>query len=90
MNPTAQSDSDSDAAAVSVQARRQGKAVALLFTDVVGSTALKQQLGDKVGLELLHCHHELVRDALSQFAGAHEIKTAGDSFFIAFPTPPGR
>ncbi len=66
---------------------RQSGVVTLLFTDVVGSTALKQRLGDKAGLELLQRHHELLRNALSKFSGAHEIKTAGDSFFISFRTP---
>jgi WD40 repeat protein/class 3 adenylate cyclase len=61
--------------------------VTLVFTDVVGSTALKQQLGDKAGVELLQRHHELLRQALAQFAAAREINTAGDSFFLLFPTP---
>lgn len=67
--------------------KRHSGVVTLLFTDVVGSTALKQRLGDKAGLELLVAHHELVRNAVSRCDGAREIKTAGDSFFITFPTP---
>jgi class 3 adenylate cyclase len=34
--------------------------VALLFTDIVGSTALKQQLGDWVGAGVIEQHHQLV------------------------------
>ena len=60
---------------------------AIVFTDVVGSTALKQKLGDKAGIRLIQRHHELLRQTLQQFAGAREIKTAGDSFFLSFPTP---
>jgi class 3 adenylate cyclase len=33
--------------------------VTLLFTDMVGSTALKQQLGDQDGVVLFRKHHQL-------------------------------
>ncbi len=59
----------------------------LLFTDVVGSTALKQQLGDRAGVEVMQQHHQIVRQTLGGFAGAEEISTAGDSFLILFPKP---
>ena len=39
----------------------QRKLMAILLTDMVGSTAFKQQLGDKAGLELIQRHNELVR-----------------------------
>jgi class 3 adenylate cyclase len=68
-------------------ARQPGGVVTLLFTDIVGSTALKQKLGDKAGLQLIQRHHKLLRRALAQFSGAREIKTAGDSFFVTFPMP---
>ena len=69
------------------QSGRQTGVVTLLFTDVVGSTALKQSLGDRAGVELLQQHHALVRSTLQQSAGAEEIVVAGDSFLILFPTP---
>jgi serine/threonine-protein kinase len=59
----------------------------LLFSDVVGSTALKQTLGDRAGVALLQQHYEQVRQVLGEFAGAEVIKTAGDSFLILFPMP---
>ena len=65
----------------------QRKLAAIMFTDVVGSTALKQQLGDKAGLQVIQEHHELVRQTLREFAGAREVETAGDSFFLTFPAP---
>jgi len=65
----------------------RGGLLTLLFTDVVGSTALKQQLGDRAGVELLQEHHRLVRQTLSQFAGAEEVLLAGDSFLVLFPMP---
>ncbi len=61
--------------------------VTLLFSDVVGSTALKQALGDRAGVALLQEHHEQVRQVLRNFAGSEVIKMAGDSFLILFPMP---
>jgi class 3 adenylate cyclase len=56
--------------------------VTLLFSDVVGSTALKPALVDRAGVALLQQHHELVRQVLRGFAGAEVIKPTGDSFQI--------
>jgi class 3 adenylate cyclase len=61
--------------------------VTLLFTDMVGSTKLKQDLGDAEAVRLLQKHHSLFRDVLRLFPGAEEISTAGDSFFIVFAKP---
>jgi class 3 adenylate cyclase len=66
---------------------QHGGLVALLFTDVVGSTALKQQLGDHAGVALVQQHHALVRKKLKQFPHAEESSTAGDSFFLVFIKP---
>jgi serine/threonine-protein kinase len=66
--------------------RRSG-VVTLLFTDVAGSTALKQRLGDRAGVELVEKHHTLIRQTLAQFKGAEEIVVAGDSFLVLFPAP---
>ena len=59
---------------------------ALAFTDVAGSTALKQRLGDRAWTRLIEAHHQLVRNALREFGG-QEIETAGDSFLLLFGTP---
>jgi len=61
--------------------------VTLVFTDMVGSTALKQQLGDHVGAQLIEQHHALVRATLQEFSDGEELSTAGDSFFLVFATP---
>jgi class 3 adenylate cyclase len=60
--------------------------VTLLFTDTVGSTAIKQQLGDKASSVWFDKQHRLVRQTLQSFAGGQEIETAGDSFLITFGT----
>src|SRR5665213_1689601 len=59
----------------------------LLFTDLVGSTKLKQDLGDHEAIALIQRHHALVRDILGLFKEGEEIGTAGDSFFIVFAKP---
>jgi predicted ATPase/class 3 adenylate cyclase len=55
--------------------------VTLLFTDIVGSTRLLQQLGD--GYQpVIADHHRLLRDAI-QVRG-HEIENRGDGIFAVF------
>ena len=61
--------------------------VTLLFTDIVGSTKLKQALGDRDAVALMHHHHAGVREILHQFTDGQEISTAGDSFFLVFIKP---
>ncbi len=55
----------------------------VLFTDVEGSTALTQRLGDAKARELLREHERMVREALSAHAGS-ELKTMGDGFMASF------
>ena len=69
------------------QKRHRTGLVTLLFTDIVGSTRIKSDLGEKKGYEVIRRHHELIRGVLKDFAGGEEIKTSGDSFFIAFVRP---
>ncbi|HSB40133.1 MAG TPA: adenylate/guanylate cyclase domain-containing protein [Gaiellaceae bacterium] len=58
----------------------------ILFTDIVGSTALAARLGDRGWRELLERHHGLVRRQLERFRG-HEVDTAGDGFVASFDGP---
>jgi len=48
--------------------------VTLLFSDVVGSTAPKQALGDRAGVALLKQHHEQIRHVLQHFAGGEAME----------------
>ena len=53
-----------------------------MFTDMVGYSTLAQR-DDKLALELLEEHRQLLREILPRFNGT-EIKTIGDAFLIEF------
>jgi class 3 adenylate cyclase len=55
----------------------------LLFTDLVGSTAIAARLGDAAWKQLLTRHFDRVRLELDRFRG-YEIKTTGDGFLALF------
>ena len=58
----------------------------ILFTDIINSTELAAELGDKKWSEILANHHSLIRRELSRFRG-REIDTAGDGFLVSFDGP---
>ncbi len=58
----------------------------LLFTDIVGSTSLAAELGDRRWRDLLDQHHALLRSELQRFGG-REVATTGDGFFASFDRP---
>ena len=60
----------------------QRKLAAIMFTDMVGYSALAQR-DDKLALELLEEHRELLRKIFAEFNGT-EIKTIGDGFLVEF------
>jgi len=60
-----------------------GASRTILFTDIEGSTALTQRLGDAAARELLREHERVVREALKAHGGA-EVKTMGDGFMASF------
>jgi class 3 adenylate cyclase/tetratricopeptide (TPR) repeat protein len=57
--------------------------VTIMFSDIVESTALYEQLGDLRGSELIRTHNEIFRREIAAHRG-HEVNTFGDSFMIAF------
>ena len=58
----------------------------VLFTDIVGSTSLATEMGDRGWKELLQRHDDVVRAELRRFQGT-EIKATGDGFLASFQGP---
>jgi class 3 adenylate cyclase/pimeloyl-ACP methyl ester carboxylesterase len=62
--------------------------VTILFTDVEGSTALTERLGDDAARDVLRVHEQIVRAQLREHGGA-EVKALGDGFMAYFPSVSG-
>jgi len=60
-----------------------GAVQTILFTDVEGSTALTDRLGDAAAREVLREHERITREALRAHGGS-EVKTMGDGFMASF------
>jgi class 3 adenylate cyclase/pimeloyl-ACP methyl ester carboxylesterase len=71
------------AAAAPEPSRQAGGLVTILFTDMEGSTALTQRVGDAKAREVLRAHERIVREALRAHGGS-EVKTMGDGFMASF------
>src|SRR5436190_23824761 len=56
----------------------------LLFTDVVGSVAIKSQIGTVPYSRLISRHDELFRSILQSISGADVVKDTGDGFMARF------
>lgn len=57
--------------------------ITILFSDIEGSTALIQRLGDQKAQELLRAHNVIVRRQTQTYQGL-EVKSLGDGFMLAF------
>ncbi|MEE6179668.1 adenylate/guanylate cyclase domain-containing protein [Mycobacterium sp. 050134] len=60
--------------------------VVIVFSDIEGSTAHNEALGDRDWVKLLRRHDGLIRALVVKYGG-HVVKTQGDGFMIAFATP---
>jgi class 3 adenylate cyclase len=58
--------------------------IALLFTDIRGSTALYQRIGDLNAFQLVQQHFDLLRETTVRHGGAI-VKTIGDAVMAAHP-----
>jgi class 3 adenylate cyclase len=58
----------------------------ILFTDIVASTRLAAELGDRRWRHVLDDHDEIVRHQLARFRGK-EVKSTGDGFVATFDGP---
>lgn len=57
---------------------------ALVFTDIVDSTTLANQLGDEKWIDVLLKHFAEARGLMEKKYDHHEIKIIGDSFMVVF------
>ncbi len=60
---------------------------AIMFTDMVGSTEMTAQLGDRMAVELLKAHDAIIRRSLEQHGGS-EVKHLGDGIMASFADVP--
>jgi class 3 adenylate cyclase len=60
----------------------------ILFTDIEGSTALTQELGDARAMAILRRHDEIVGAAIARYAGT-EVKHTGDGLMASFAAVSG-
>jgi class 3 adenylate cyclase len=61
-------------------------AVTIMFSDIEGSTALNDRLGDAAWLEVLHAHNAIVDGAVQAHSG-RTVKTMGDGYMVTFASP---
>jgi adenylate cyclase len=61
--------------------------IAIVFTDIVGSTDMTSTVGDIKAQEILRAHNSAVRSALARFSG-REIKHTGDGIMATFEHVP--
>jgi class 3 adenylate cyclase len=83
---------DSGSSASAVRAKRRPTAVpgkepllAIMFTDIAGSTAAFDRLGDEAGLAMVRTHDVVVREWLDRCNGTL-MKHTGDGILAAFPS----
>lgn len=60
--------------------------VTIMFSDIEGSTALNDELGDEAWLKVLRAHDKLLTRCFDQHRG-HVVKSAGDGYMVVFPDP---
>src|SRR5437879_13416169 len=60
--------------------------VTVLFTDIVGSAALKTSQGDAAAQKLVRGHFDLLRQQVESHRG-REVKTLGDALIAPFASP---
>ncbi|WP_372453632.1 adenylate/guanylate cyclase domain-containing protein [Mycolicibacterium goodii] len=60
--------------------------VTILFSDIEGSTALNERMGDRAWVRLLGRHDRLVQRCVKAHSG-HIVKSQGDGYMVAFAQP---
>ena len=63
---------------------QQRRLAAIMFTDMVGYSALSQK-NEALALELLNEHRKILRELFASYGG-REIEAVGDGFFVECPS----
>jgi len=69
-----------------VDQRLQITSLTFLFTDLRGSTALYERVGDLAAFDLVRAHFRVLQEIVAMEAGA-VVKTIGDAVMATFPSP---
>jgi class 3 adenylate cyclase len=69
-----------------VDQRLKITSLTFLFTDLKGSTALYERVGDLVAFDLVRAHFRILHDIVASETGA-VVKTIGDAVMATFQTP---
>jgi class 3 adenylate cyclase len=69
-----------------VEQRLKITSLTFLFTDLKGSTALYDRVGDLVAYDLVRAHFRVLHEIVAAESGA-VVKTIGDAVMATFPTP---
>jgi class 3 adenylate cyclase len=72
--------------ALDVDQRLKITSLTFLFTDLKGSTALYERVGDLIAYDLVRQHFHVLNKIVAAEAGA-VVKTMGDAVMATFPTP---
>jgi len=71
---------------LAIDQRLKLTSLTVLFTDLKGSTALYERVGDLVAYEIVQAHFHVLGDVVRVNSGAI-VKTIGDAVMATFPTP---
>ena len=69
-----------------VDQRLKITSLTFLFTDLKGSTALYERVGDLVAFDIVKEHFRILQEIIATESGA-VVKTIGDAVMATFPTP---
>jgi len=75
-----------DRPATAAKAEKKDDVMAVMFTDIVGSTKTTQELGDDAAQAIVRTHNHIVREVLKRLDG-HEVKHTGDGIMASFAVP---
>ena len=69
-----------------VNTKKSIKKIAVLFTDIIGSTRFFKSYGNLAGRKMLQQHEDIVSKATTDFGGT-VVKNIGDSILVFFTNP---